>query len=414
MVDPVKGTYDGMIGCVQRGDTDTMWMFVRSDATPFEPGTFLSLSFVYADPKIYSLRPSMGNTTKVDILYLWNNFDAYSWMYAAIILLVCTILFLHFNFVLEESNHGPFLNQFCSFSWQYFKFTVKIFDLNFPRLVSASVLFFSIGISVLYGYQFVLMNTLSSDLTVATPVRSLESLHDLLYDPVYANVTPVIIRNLNMYNILSSTREGTDERKLFDRIMSNPNQSIVYVENINNPDMSYVLNMITNLISSASQGKSVIIENSWYIRVILKQFLCNTVPGNSSLIHETNEVISPSTSSWLIGKHVPDTKRVLLQYRLHSLSEFGTIAGLIQAMAPNAYQEMMGTPKEHVKSIVCGEKLDKTYFDTLELPWDPFKLTPFRRLIFILLIINIFAFLILILEMILGRNKKTNQVGILK
>lgn len=297
VIDQSTETYDGMIGCVQRGESTTMLQFVRPDSTPFEPGIFVT-STMFADaPRIYSMRPQRLSSETVDILYLWTNFSLEIWMYLISILTLTTILFLLLNhtFIPTESPIRYVMYQSFYWPWKYFQISVRIFDfMHDTSVLSLSVLMTSIAMAPYYGYHLILMNTLSSDLTVPVATRSIESLHDLLYKPQFQNVTPVIVRTLNMLNLLSNARNGTDEYVLYKRIIADSNNTIVDFD-YSNIDPGYIIGKLMKLIRDVANGLSVIIENSYYISIVIKRGGCFFDPGNSSLILGTNEVISPSS-----------------------------------------------------------------------------------------------------------------------
>ena len=401
VIDDSVGTYDGMIGCVQRGESESMLQFVRPDSTPFEPGIFVTFTDFADAPRIYSMRSQRLSSMTVDILYLWTNFSLQTWMYLISTLTLTTILFILLNhtFIPTENPIRYVLYQSSYWLWKYFRLTLKLFDVMHTSALPPAVLMTSIAISILYGYHMILMNTLSSDLTVPVATRSIESLHDLLYEPKFQNVTPVIVRALNMLNLLSNARNGTDEYVLYRRILADPNNTIIDID-LSNPDVGYVIEKVMQLVRDAANGRAVIIENSYYISLLIKRGGCFSDPGNSSLILETKEIISPSPLLMLVSKNVTPDSLELLKYRIYTTSELGTLDGLYQTYIPHAYESFLGKPEKHVEGIVCTEKFDHTFSEPLDLPWQPFNVTPFERMGGILLGLILLAFVVLILEIV--------------
>ena len=68
------------------------------------------------------------------------------------------------------------------------------------------------------------MNSLPADLGVTEPGKSIDTLEELVENPLFANNTPTILATLNMFSALSKSRDGTIEQKLFDRVMENENK----------------------------------------------------------------------------------------------------------------------------------------------------------------------------------------------
>ena len=401
VIDDSVGTYDGMIGCVQRGESTTMQQFVRPDSTPFEPGIFVTSSYFADTPRIYSMRPKRPSSKTVDILYLWTNFSLQTWMYLISILTLTTILFILLNhtFMPTENPIRYVLYQSSYWLWKYFLLTLKRFDVMHTSALSLAVLMTSIAISILYAYHMVLMNTLSSDLTVPVATQSIDSLHDLLYEPQFQNVTPVILRALNMLNLLINARKGTDEYFLYQRILADPNNTIIDVD-LSNIDAGYVMGKVMQLVRDAANGLSVFIENSYYISLVIKRGACSFDPENSSLILETKEIISPSPLLMLVSKNVTPDILELLQYRIYTTSEMGVHVGLFRTRLPRFFEAFLGKPDKHVEAIVCTEKFDHTFSEPLDLPWQPFDVTPFERLGGICIGLILLAFVVLIFEIV--------------
>ena len=401
VIDDSVGTYDGMIGCVQRGESTTMLQFVRPDSTPFEPGIFVAFTYFADAPRIYSMRPQRLSSKTVDILYLWTNFSLQSWMYLISILTLTTILFILLNhtFMPTENPIRYVLHQSFYWLWKYFQLTLKLFDVMHTSALSLAVLMTSIAISILYAYHMVLMNTLSSDLTVPVVTRSIESLHDLLYEPQFQNVTPVILRALNMLNLLSNARNGTDEYFLYERILADPDNTIIDID-LSNPDVGSVIGKLMELVRDAANGQAVIVENSHYISLVIKRGACSFDPGNSSLILETKEIISPSPLLMLVSKNVTPDSLELFKYRIYTMSELGVLGGFYQTKLSYAYEAFLGKPDKRVEAIVCMEKFDHTFSESLDLPWQPFNVTPFERMGGICIGLVLLTFVVLILEIV--------------
>ena len=67
-IDPSTDDYDGMIGFIQRNETNSMLQFVRTDSTPNEPGHFITFYGFYDAPKIYSYQTNRESFQITDIL----------------------------------------------------------------------------------------------------------------------------------------------------------------------------------------------------------------------------------------------------------------------------------------------------------------------------------------------------------
>lgn len=403
LIDENNGTYDGMIGCVQRNETSCMMQFVRYDSTPFEPGTFVPFPAFADVPKIYTERPKRIDPTTADILILWTNFDTESWEYLLILFVLSFFIWIFMNRIMEsECNASKFL-------WICFGLKVQQFNLSISKVSSCTILVSSISLSILYGYHYVLFNTLSSDLTVTTAPQSIDSLYDLLYDSRYGNVTPRISTMFNMYNTLSRSRNGTDEHVLFMRIMRNENESVTVVDTTN---LGTNARVSLNTFESVSKGKSVFIENNMLMKFVLRDGSCYTNPIMTMNMMETKDIISPSAVAVLISKYTSEHFKKLFEYRTLTLSEFSLYDGLMKTHSGLMYESLLGPSKDQIKEMMCKETFDGTSsYEDLDIPWEPFKVAPFRRALNIYFTIIFISIIVLIIEKIYFISCKISLPG---
>ena len=233
-----------------RNEVDTFSQFVRPDSTPFEPGYFLTFAELDDSPRVFSMKQEPKVSDLRDILYLWTNFTRDTWIYLVIALILAAILFQYIVYALSRSHPvQDVVKGFAHSFWDYFQLFVDLAPTSVLDFGSAVVLWTSICVSMLYAIHMILMGTLSTDLTVAIVPRSIESLQELLYDPLFKEIKPVIFRQMNMYNTLSHSRKGTDERVLFERLLATENDSIKVL------DMKKFRGFRTNGLGSVRGGQ---------------------------------------------------------------------------------------------------------------------------------------------------------------
>lgn len=329
-----------------------------------------------------------------DILYLWTNFDGELWIYLVISLIISSVLFVMIACAVEIATIRDMVICFFQSFWNYFMLSVDMAPTTTLPFKSAITLWTSVVLAIYYAIHMVLMGTLSTDLTVPPAIRSIETLSDLLYDPEFNKTTPVIIRSLNMYSVLRSSRPGTQERALFERLIQNESVSVKEVDVNDREGMGQT---IGQLIDDAYEGKIAIIENSQFVLPVFIYGLCYVKPKFTSAIKASEEVIAQSMLAGLMSKETPIEAQKLIQYRLHVLSEGALKKGLSQAMGRPMLQSMANI-EITTEGQVCAEKFDHTYRDELDLPWEIFDLTPFKRMIRICLGWVVFAGVILVCE----------------
>lgn len=396
-----------MIGSVQRNEADTFTQFVRPDSTPCEPGVFLTFSELDDSPRIYSVRQTTNKTEVRDILYLWTNFDDDVWFYFLDGLIICSVVFAFIPIVMQrrarmkwklKAQIKSMVGIFIGSMWNYFMLSVDMAATMIMPYKSAMILWTTIVIIFFYAFHMVLMGTLSTDLTVPVTLRTIESLKDLLYDPEFNDTQPIIFKQMNMYSVLKNSRNGTDAKVLFEKIRQNES-SVVTVDAKN---MQGSIATILGLIEKAVDGEVALIENSQIVDLALIHLACYFNPDLISKIKPANDIISQSMMSLLVSKETPKSVRKFLQYKLVTASELS----LMRATISSKGKTMLTTVAQlqiTTNGLICGEKFDRTFWHELDLPWDPFPLQPFVRLIQICLGFMVFGFTILVVEYVYSK-----------
>lgn len=144
-------------------------------------------------------------------------------------------------------------------------------------------------------------------------------------------------------------------------------------------------------------GEVTLIANSQIVDLALIHLACYFNPDLISLIKPANDIISQSMVSLLMLKETPKLVRKFIQYKLVTASELS----LMRARVSLQWKTMLTTSaqlKITTKGLICGEKLDHTFWRELSLPWNPLTLQPFVRLIQICLGFMVLGFIILVME----------------
>ena len=389
-----------------RNEVHAFAQVVRPDTTPFEPGYFLTFAELDDSPRIYSVRQTSNTTSTQDILYLWSNFSLELWIYFLIGLFLCTILFLILDPFLGTSRTTVrrTVNQFFRMFWNYFMLFVDLAPTDISIFKSAAVLWTLLCVAMFYAIHMILMGTLSTDLTVPVIPRSIESLPDLLYDPLFEETKPAIFRQLNMYSVLKNSRTGTDERVLFERIMDDPKGRVLEfsADRLEEAGLTAL-----GVLGDAASGKLAVIENSQVLNILAMNAACHTHPELMSKMKPTKEVISQSVLSFLLSKQTPSSVRRFLQHKLTSVSEGSLMKGTAQALHGHMLGKFVNTPVA-TKGMICAEKFDHTFRSELDLNWTPLDLVPFMRLIRICAGFIALAFYFLVYEFFHSRTFRSH------
>lgn len=401
-MDPVTGFYDGMIGFVQRNETNTFMQLVRTDSTPNEPGIFVPFPGMYDSPKMYSQKPKVEKFIFSDVLYLWTNFTIETWYYFFILFLISSLLFLFFKMLLGEKieNVSEVFTSYFNYYWKYFMLLVDLPPTTIDTYQSSKILWTFITLAIFYGIHIILMGTFSTDFVVLKTNQSIETLYDFLNKEQFHNITPIIIRNLNMYSILRNSIPGTNEEKLFQMFSNNQSGEIVVCDlKTTDPEtLQKVSDVFFSILNNVVGGKSILIENSFYFD-ISSSLLCSLKSEIVSGIKASKEIILPSYLSFLVSKPTPIEAVKLFKHRVTSLSEMGIMIAVEKLISYEASELADLIPPVSIKSLICTETIKNIlWYDGLNLDWVPVKIDSFHRFLFICFILLIISLIALTME----------------
>ena len=247
--DQGNGSYDGLIGFVQRNECNTVFVFVPYDSAPNEPGIFVPCFIPSFSPFIYSAKIA-GKERRLNILHLYTNFTPHTWIYWIVSLTICATLLVFMHRKKRYKIKFRVFRHFAKYFWDFFMGTIDLAPTVISKRLPANVLWTGIIIAIFYGFHMIFMSTLSADLTVKDPDKWINNLHDLLYDPEFKYVKPVIMSQLGMVQVLATkTIPGSNERVLYERIVENRNDSMITfdVSNAGN-----VLGLLTKIFQDAA------------------------------------------------------------------------------------------------------------------------------------------------------------------
>lgn len=206
----------------------------RYDAAPFEPGKLIPFVLAQSDPKIYSLARTNKITIWFNVLDLYANFSPGIWGYFITALAICTILSMYCTIAMGSRTPSikRLILSVLQAWWDFFMLLMDLAPTSVSEYLSVGFIWSTVVLAMYYGIHIVLMNTLSADLMAAYPLPTIDTLPDLLHEPEFRNVKPIVSDILNMLNMLETAQNDSIEHELYIRIMSN-NDSIFSVENIN-------------------------------------------------------------------------------------------------------------------------------------------------------------------------------------
>lgn len=363
-----NGSYDGLIGIVQRDEVDLAWFLIRPDSLPFEPVKFTPPA-TSADIVIISRKNSSLPVTHELTHFL--AFDGIIYVYILItIMFIFSIIYIWVEAFVEE-NTFDLKKKFI----EYIETNIKIIQLFIgqddlsPNTVTGIVLAFSVCLFIQIFIYGILMSTVGADLVVQITPPRIESLDDLLN----SEITPVIFKKLFLLNILKASPSSGKMNKLFDKIMKNPNESLF---DINVNDVSEMMPRFLSLAAEIDQSKKAIMIPNSVVETFMI-FGCTLFPQKVENTHAGYDLFAAGTLSGVMSKKIDPYLEKVLQFQTRNTLELGVVVGGIKTFKSDLHQSFPQLERRYdVAMIKCVEGI----IDAEETVFSPFSLKDFSSL----------------------------------
>lgn len=399
-----------MTGYVQRNEINTSFWPVRIDSTPREPGRFVIFPEPEAMPRIFSAVNISESYDHLDIFYFIEKFFHSAWKYFTTTLTLYTIFFIIFENTLSKKFFSvKHLISTCFQTWwNIFMLLIDLApEIVSKQIVSMNVLWMTVVLGVYYGIHMILMNTLSADLSVTTEGRKIETLYDLLYDDQFKNLTPIATNFGNMLNMLERSRNGTDEKVLYERIIERNGVPNVDFFSKNMESIEEGKRIWYDLLND----KAVAIEDYTLVMSGVQHAGCHNNPSKMRELRISSQTILPGIQSHVVSFQTNREIIKLFEYRMESIIEFGMMYGYL------TYCKLVNLPEQtgplEGRGFEYEERIRKTLVRDLEQPLpDPFNLSFYRRLVYTFIVTTVIATHIMLVEIIYAERMKkgSNEV----
>lgn len=241
---------------------------MRPDLLEHEP-VLVSTSLLSADVGIFTTinQSTTQNVDTTDVIY---NFDGLAYIFFAIgvfiISVALTLLAIWKNLAVELKRIRKIKKFFSTFKETLWEIFTLVFDQeNYqPTFCSIRIIWTSFSIAcffLIYGYFW---NLMSTDQTVERTPQTIDSLKDLLYDPNFKEVTPVIAKMLYLYNILNHVSPYSDEGKIFKRMLETKEKSVLDVNLSNMNEKGPMDHFLEKLVA----GKAAMLTVKFAIKIM--------------------------------------------------------------------------------------------------------------------------------------------------
>lgn len=392
------GSYDGYLGMVQRNEYDFVYLAVRPDSLPFEPGK-LTPPIISADVTILSRKNETERSEKREVTSFLN-LDICVYVYTLVIcffILPIFLLYVHLRGKLMSTNVTLMYKEYIANCCRVFVLLLDQEQFQHKSL-PARILIFSASLFTLFAVFGLLLNTVGADLIVKKSPPTIDSLDDLLN----SRMQPVIIRRLFEYELIKASPSGSKLNKVWNRMNENLNVSLFDFDESNTAQaMPTVMNLFKKLVSSKvalllPQSSAIYVH--WATCVLKKM---NEFADIAKRTHVASQLFAPGMITGLMADKIHPYPEKVLTYLFRTIHETSIFTSLADQLKPKIFT-MTGDArfKYDSKVLTC---LEKTKFEGGE-KFSPFSALDLIRLFEMWAFFCIFSCAILILEVIYHRN----------
>lgn len=307
---------------------------MRYDSTPCEPGYFVPSFQGEHVPRIYSTKnyTSGQGIDRKEIIYLVTSFNNETWSYFIYSFLIAAAILTIISILLKriKVKMRLILYEYCNFLWNIFMLLVDLAPATISKVASQSILWTLMVLATFYGFHCVFFNTLAADLSVPPQVKYIDTLSDLLNDTRF-NVTPIVAKQMSVLKALERYRNGTPEKQLYQKLVSNGNESFVQIDYDMVDDSAKLGQVVGNLMERIINGSIALIEDSSLITHCLTNMVCHFKYQKVVQIMESMKISMESFATGpqatIVSKFTDPVQFEVFKYRDTLLREAGMMEG---------------------------------------------------------------------------------------
>lgn len=269
-----------------------------------------------------------------------------------------------------------------------------------PNCVSkklyVSIQWTSIVLAVYYGIHVIFMSTLSADLTINEPAKSIEKLQDLLYDGSFQSMRPTMLSQLNMLGVLETSAPGSDERLLLDRARES-NSTLTF--DLRGFRVASIAETAMQVMVDMANHTRAFIGDRTFFDPLINHGICHMLPIEVSKLAKKGEPVFDIPQAVLISHSTHAQIVKLFAYRLMTITEFAMFKAFMRDKLA-CIMDGIGVVKS-LEGYQCADVQQGTLYRDLEPPeWNPLHTGFFNRFIRILCSMIGLAMVVLFFECI--------------
>lgn len=400
-----SGHYDGFIGIAQRNEADFVFIVIRPDSLPFQPGKptppIQGESIVIVSKKNTSLENAVIFREVTSFLDL--NSTVYA--YTLITLFFMSPVILLFDKFYGEKKAKRIKNKpikirsiIKAFTSSCYKmYTLLVDQEQFtPSTITGYTVIVSASLFTLFSVHGILFNTIGADLIVRKEPPVIDTLDDLLE----SNLIPVLNRKFTEYDLIKSSPPDHPLHKLWLRMQQNITKSI-FDADLENEDIYVKTNDLINRLMKSEV--SIISPNSYSIHFhkisCLAQSYIYSLYKFIRSAHFSKEKLAHGYSAVLFSNEIHPYTEKVLTYSARLVFESSLLKGAFQAYLPHASSYALDPSVRYDrKAVICieGEKEEDTE------SFRPYKARDLFKLFEYWALLSCLSSLVLVIELLIG------------
>ena len=332
-----NGSYTGLIGIVQRQESDVMFISVRPDSLPYEPALIGPILFE-ADSVIISGKSKQHRVSR-EILELVNDVDPLVYTYLIISIIVFSFCYTMSILLCKENDTEDWnpLTVGKSFLKTIWESCAAVLDEEqfSPESFSSRILILFFTLGLFFGIYGMFLNNIGAGLIRRNGPPNIDSI-----DYFVNNIThtkPVVVEKLYLLNILKSEPKDSTLGKLWSLMEKEQNETVLHVDKdrIDAGDEQYKMELfakITDVLKEIqTRTKALILPRSFASNG--KMIGCTMNPVNFSRLYISKESFAAGTINTLMSHGIHPSVRKIYEYFARASNEAALIKGLLRTLA---------------------------------------------------------------------------------
>lgn len=406
------GSYDGLIGLIQRDVVDFALVVVRADALPYDPGK-LTAPFYSADVAVISSIRGRDVEIHNDIISFLN-LDSTVMIYTFVSLFFFVTIIMTCNDFDEPTNISPMRTVECySNNCRIMIYMLLNQEQFSPSRLVGFILTLSVALFSLFGVNGILLSTVGANLIAKRSPPKIDTLDQLLESPAI----PTVVTNLLSWDAIKSSPVGTKVHQLKQKIDHNRPNSMFTVDFTGNQLGNEAIAQVSGQINQINEGKKALVMARAYGKYALDaSCFTRSIIDFSDRVHVSSESFAAGMFTSLMSNNIHPYIEKIVSNLYTTFLETGQNDGLWQNILPQV--------PDLVGSMIPGARYNSTTIQCLERnkkkedeQFRPLTLRHMKGAFFILLISFIGCSLVLAAEIahkFMARDRKRRQIECLR